>query len=92
MIEVETGALGFRNVSAVEVVVIEGEGECVVEQLTGETAGEFGFAGATGSGYANKERLHGYWFWPVEIRRSRAAAGMIFQLPLAVAGKLFFFL
>lgn len=90
MIEIEIGSPRFWNVSAIHVIVIEGEGECVVEQLTGETAGEFRLAGATGSGDANEEGLHDYWFCPVDMRRRRAASGMIFQLPVAVEGKLFF--
>ena len=92
MIEVECGAGGLGDVSEVEIVVIEGHGECVFEQLTSEAAGEFRLAGATGSGDANEEGPHAYGFCPVDKRRSRAASGMIFQLPLAVVGKLFFFL
>ena len=86
MVEVEAGALGFQDVGAVDVVMVQSKGQSFVEQLAGEAAGEFCLARTTGTGDAYEERAHGYCLRSL----SRAATGRSCQLLLGLVGKDFF--
>lgn len=99
VVEVEGGTFGFGDVGAVDVVVVEGEGESVVAEVARQAAGELGLAGTGDTGDADEEVVHHSivrqkWLGALGYclrRRVRADSGRIFQLLLGVTGNDFFF-